>query len=117
MRALLPWPQGLTWAELEEDASAPFAELDEREGAMTEDRYASAATVDTAVNARRFLAATLSLNRLFAGTGYTQQERPPEPEAAAGDGGGTPAAATAEYFTENFLLSSIPPCQMIELPP
>ena len=72
---------------------------------MTEGHYASAATADTTFNGRRFLSSALSLNRLFTGTGYTLDERD-----ASGPG-------TAEFLTENTLLSSIPSAHIIELPP
>eukprot|EP00927_Polykrikos_kofoidii_P073875 TRINITY_DN69891_c0_g1_i1.p1 TRINITY_DN69891_c0_g1~~TRINITY_DN69891_c0_g1_i1.p1 ORF type:complete len:243 (+),score=37.33 TRINITY_DN69891_c0_g1_i1:69-797(+) len=91
----------VSWDELEAQAGASFSELDEREGRMMADKYLSAE--DTLVNARRFLAAELSMNRLFSGTGYTVDER-------AEDGRGT-----AEFLAANRPLTSIPACQIIDI--
>ena len=85
-----------SWEQLEEQAGAAFSELDARDGPMTAARYASAE--DTAPNARRFLAAALSLNRLFAGTGFT-------------------SGGTAEFFAANRALADVPRDQIVELRP
>ena len=110
------WPalRRLSWTELEQQqlAATPgedFAALEVREGPMSEALYVNGecvggvATDDTPARARRFLASTLSLNRLFAGTGYTVDER-----ATSGRG-------TAEYFAANRRLSSVPPAQVVEI--
>ena len=88
----------LSWEELEAQAGV---QLDACDGRMTEDTYSEAA--DTPMNARRFLAVSLSLNRLFAGTGFTVDERDRS------------AHGTAEFFAANRLLSSVPPAQIVEL--
>ena len=89
------------WEELETQAGETFAQMDRRDGPMTTERFAAAA--DTCANARRFLAATLSLNQLFTGTGFTHDER------------GAPGKGTAEYFAANRLLSSVPKNQVVAL--
>ena len=96
-----------SWAELEAEAGTPFAELDEQEGPMTEERYALPDTADTAATARRFLADALNLNPLFAGTGFTVDGR--------SSGNGSRGGGTPEYLAENRLLSSFPSEQIIDL--
>ena len=93
--------QQLTWDELESQAGSTFAELDARDGLMNEDNYLKAA--DTPINARRFLAVALSLNKLYAGTGFTADERDPS------------ARGSAEFFAANRLLCSVPNAQVVDL--
>ena len=107
-----------SWKELEQQQmmktpGEDFAALEARHGPMTEELYLNgdrsegssdgAGTDDTPARARRFLASTLSLNRLFTGTGYTVDER-----VALRRG-------TAEYFAPNRRLSSLPPTQVVEI--
>ena len=97
------WPllRSSTWNELEKLAGTTFSALEEKEGQMTPDLYLQ--SEDTATNARRFLANSLSVNRLFSGTGFTVDERNSERKG------------TAEYFAANRLLSSIPSAQLVNI--
>lgn len=90
-----------TWNDLEAIAGSSFDALEEREGPMNLDSYLNAD--DTAVNARRFLANSLSVNRLFSGTGFTVDER------------NSKRKGTAEYFAANRLLTSIPAKQLVDV--
>ena len=94
------WPtlSRSTWNDLEAVAGS-FDALEEREGPMNLRSYLNAD--DTAINARRFLANSLSVNRLFSGTGYTVDER------------NSQRKGTAEYFAANRLLTSIPAKQLV----
>ena len=109
MRVHWPVLRSLTWAQLEQQQQLftpgeDFATLDARDGPMTEEVYVNGdAADDTPARARRFLASSLSLNRLFSGTGYTVDER-----AASGRG-------TAEFFAANRRLSSVPPEQIVDI--
>jgi hypothetical protein len=109
MRTHWPALRSLSWAQLEEQQQMAtpgesFATLEARDGPMTEDVYVGGvASDDTPARARRFLVSTLSLNRLFAGTGYTVDER----EAGA--------RGTAEFFAANRRLSNVPPEQVVEI--
>lgn len=96
------WPtlSRSTWNDLEAVAGS-FDALEEREGPMNLHSYLNAD--DTAVNARRFLANSLSVNRLFSGTGYTVDER------------NSQRKGTAEYFAANRLLTSIPAKQLVNV--
>eukprot|EP00961_Rhodomonas_salina_P055376 744287-Rhodomonas_salina.1 len=89
-----------SWEELEGASGQSFAELEP----MTEERYLEAE--DTPAAARWFLASTLSLNKLFLGTGYTS------------DGHSKDASdASPEFFAANRPLKAVHPSQIIDLDP
>ena len=97
------WPtlRSHTWDQLETVEKTSFSAVEEKDGQMTPEGYLQCE--DSAFNARRFLANSLSVNRLFSGTGFTVDER------NCGHKG------TAEYFAVNRLLSSIPPAQLVNI--
>lgn len=97
------WPtlRSHTWDHLETLGKLSFSAIEEKEGQMTPEFYLQCE--DSVFNARRFLANSLSVNRLFSGTGFTVDER------NSGHKG------TAEYFAVNRLLSSIPPPQLVNI--
>ena len=97
------WPalRSNTWDQLESLGKTSFAAMEEKDGQMTPEFYLQCE--DSVFNARRFLADSLSVTRLFSGTGFTVDER------NSGHKG------TAEYFAVNRLLSSIPAPQLVNI--
>ena len=97
------------WSSLQHQSYTKLESTDDHQAlvsTMTEELYLSSTTPDTPLSARRFLASTLSLNRLYTGTGQTLDM----------DSYRDCSRSTAEFFVPNFLLSSIPQHQRIELP-
>eukprot|EP00438_Fugacium_kawagutii_P014640 Skav204509 [mRNA] locus=scaffold527:367080:369479:+ [translate_table: standard] len=97
------WPKlrSSTWSDLESASGTTFSALQQKDGTMTLELYLQ--SEDNVTNARRFLADSVSVNRLFSGTGFTVDERDPAQKG------------TAEFFTANRLLSSIPPRQLVNI--